>query len=195
MGETQARVDALIAKLGDVDQQVRLEAIEELGTIDKEHALPALHWAIQNEMDETVRNAARDVYQRLSQVNREVSNNEVDEGGDKTRMLSRPKVKAVVVEEGAPNPAGDLSLRISLVGIVALMVWLLVELGQAGRRGPVLIWWLRIACGISVPGLVLGIVGMATRGERHLPAIAGTVLNGLLLILFFFTVVLPLIRG
>ena len=65
MGETRARVDALIAKLGDVSDEVRLEAIEELSTIDKEHALPALHWAIQNEMDETVRNVARDAYHQI----------------------------------------------------------------------------------------------------------------------------------
>jgi len=193
MGETQARVDALIVKLDDVSEEVRLEAIEELSTIDKEHALPALHWAIQNEMDETVRNAARDAYQRLSRAGHAASNEAATEAVDKTRMANRPKVKAVVLEEGAANPAGDFSLRIALLAIVALMMWALIELGQGGKRGALLVWWLRIASGISIPGLALGIIGVSTRGEKHLPAIAGTVINALLVIVFFFTVVLPLI--
>ena len=41
MPETKARVDALIEKLGDLSADVRLEAIEELGNVDKDHALPA----------------------------------------------------------------------------------------------------------------------------------------------------------
>ncbi len=195
MGETQARVDALIAKLGDVSEQVRLDAIEELSTIDKEHALPALHWAIQNEMDEEVRNAARDAYQRLSRADQAGSNEAVAEGTDKTRMLHRPKVKAVVLEEGAANPAGGFSLSIGLVAVAGLVVWGLIGLGQGGETGTFLVWWLRIASGISIPGLVLGIIGVATKREKHLTAIAGTVLNALLVILFLVRVVLPLIRG
>jgi len=68
MEETKARVDALIVKLGDLSPEVRLDAIKELSSIDKEHALPALHWAIQNELEDHVRNAARDAYQKLSQL-------------------------------------------------------------------------------------------------------------------------------
>lgn len=195
MVEIQARVDALITKLGDVSDEVRLDAIKELSTIDREHALPALHWAIQNEMDDTVRNAARDAYQRLSREKQSEAAAAPVEGGDKTRMVDRPKVKAVVMEEGAANPAGDFSLRIALLAVVALMMWALFDLGQGGQRRPLLVWWLRIASGISIPSLVLGIIGMSKKGEKHIPAIAGTIISALIVILFFFRVVLPLITG
>jgi hypothetical protein len=195
MGEVKARVDALIVKLGDLDSGVRLAAIEELGTIDKQHALPALHWAIQNELDESVRNAARDAYQKLSRAKaveaRASANNKP---GDKTRMTDRPKVRAVVVEEGAFNPFGSLSFKIGLIVIALMIVWVLLDAGQYGEDTPFLIWWFRIVGAASFLGLALGIIGANMKGEHHIPAIIGIVFNGFVVLIFFLTVLLPMIR-
>jgi hypothetical protein len=194
MGETKARVDALIERLSDVSDQVRLEAIDELSTIDTEHALPALHWAIQNELDERVRNAARDAYQKLSRV-KQAEKVQQAAAEDKTRAADRPKVKAVTVEEGAENPAGSLSFKLGVLVAVALVVWVFIQSGQDPGRVPAWItWWLRIAGALSLPGLVLGIIGVAKKGERHIPAIAGTVLNSFIVIVYVFAVLLPWIR-
>jgi len=192
MGEIKAQVDALIVKLSDISDQVRLEAIDELSTIDKEHALPALHWAIQNEFDENVRNAARDAYQKLSRAKEA----EKPAAEDKTRAADRPKVKAVVVEEGIANPAGQLAFKLGVGVAVALVVWVFIQSGQDPGKVPAWItWWLRVAGAFSLPGLVLGIIGLTKKGERHIPAIAGTVLNGFIVIIYVFLVLLPWFRG
>ena len=195
MGEIKARVDSLVVKLNDISDQVRLEAINELSTIDREHALPALHWAIQNELDENVRNAARDAYQKLSRAKQAEKTKETV-AEDKTRAADRPTVRAVTVEEGAENPAGSLSFKLGVVVAVALVVWVFIQSGQDPGDVPGWItWWLRIAGALSLPGLVLGIIGTAKKGERHIPAIAGTVLNGFIVIIYVFGVLLPWIRG
>jgi hypothetical protein len=194
MGEIRARVDALIEKLSDDSDQIRLEAIDELSTIDKEHALPALHWAIQNELDERVRNAARDAYQKLSRAKQAEKVKEAV-AEDKTRAADRPKVKAVTVEEGAENPAGSLSFKIGVGVAIALVVWVFIQSGQDPGKVPAWItWWLRIAGAIAYPGLALGVIGLAKKGERHIPAIAGTVLNAFIAIIYIFLVLLPWIR-
>jgi len=197
MGEVKARVDALIVKLSDLDSGVRLAAIEELSTIDREHALPALHWAIQNELDESVRNAARDVYQKLSRVKAaqaKAANANNAKAGDKTRMTDRPKVKVVVVEEGAFNPCGTLSFKIAVIVVPLLIVWVLLDAGRIGEQSTFLDWWLWITGGLSVPGLALGIIGVSMRGERHIPAIMGIVVNGIVFLVYAARVLLPLIR-
>jgi hypothetical protein len=197
MGEVKARVDALIVKLGDLDAGVRLAAIQELSTIDKQHALPALHWAIQNELDESVRNAARDAYQKLSRAKAaevRISNASGNKSQDKTRSADRPKVRAVVVEEGAFNPFGSLSFKIGLIVVALMIVWVALDAGQYGEDTPFLIWWFRIVGAASFLGLVLGIVGVNMRGEHHIPAIIGIVFNGFVVLVFFLTVLLPVIR-
>jgi len=195
MGEIKARVDALVVKLNDISDQVRLEAISELSTIDREHALPALHWAIQNELDEDVRNAARDAYQKLSRAKLAEKTKEAA-ANDKTRAADRPTVRAVTVEEGTENPSGSLSFKLGVVVAVALVIWVFIQSGQDPDDVPGwMTWWLRIAGALSIPGLVFGIIGAAKKGERHIPAIAGTVLNGFIVIVYVFGVLLPWIRG
>jgi hypothetical protein len=195
MGEIKARVDALIEKLGDLSADVRLEAIDELGTIDKEHAMPALHWAIQNELDDNVRNAARDAYQRLSRAP-DPAPKEADAATvDKTRKIDRPRVKAVQLEEGAPNPAGMISFYIGLGVFAALVVERIVISGQDPRHPPVFfLYWRLIAGALSVLGLGLGILGVTKKGEQHLRAIGGTVINAIIVVIYFFAVLLPLFR-
>ncbi len=196
MGEIKARVDVLVEKLRDVAVEVRLEAIEELSAIDKEHALPALHWAIENELDEDVRNAARDAYQSLSKLE-EAPPEEVDTAtADKTRKLDRPKVKAVTLEEGAPNPAGRVSLKIGFGVAIVLIVWVFLQSGQdPGNVPPLFIWWPRVVGAISLLGLVLGIVGITMREEKHVPAIIGTVVNGLIFVIYISAILLPWLKG
>jgi hypothetical protein len=196
MGEVKARVDALIEQLNDLDDGVRLAAIQELSTIDKEHALPALHWAIQNELDENVRNAARDAYQKLSRM-ATADDNRGNPGGatDKTRSVDHPKVRAVVVEEGAFNPWGSLSFKIGLFVLAFLFIWVLLDTGQWGEKTTFLVWWLRVVGGASFLGLALGIIGLSMRGEQHIPAIMGIVGNGFVVLIFFFRVLLPVIRS
>ena len=195
MGEIKARVDALIEKLRDLSADVRLEAIDELGNIDKEHALPALHWAIQNELDDKVRNAARDAYQRLSRAP-DPAPKEADAATvDKTRKIDRPRVKAVQLEEGAPNPMGTVSLYIGLGVAAALVIEIIVRSGQDPTNPPAFFLYWRLFVGaLSVLGLGLGIIGVTKKGEQHLRAIGGTAINGLIVVIYFFTVLLPLFR-
>jgi len=197
MPQVKARVDALIQQLRDLSPEVRLEAIEELATIDREHALPALHWAIQNELDDTVRNVARDAYQKLYAQNKAAAQNGgATQSVDKTRAAYRPKVKAVVMEEGAPNPAGQLSFYMGF-GILGLMfIWMLLSFGHDQTNLPgIFIYW-RLGVGaLAIPGLGLGILGLIKKGEKHVRAIAGTVINGILVLIYFFRVILPLLTG
>ncbi|MBN1919501.1 MAG: HEAT repeat domain-containing protein [Verrucomicrobia bacterium] len=194
MGEIKARVDALIVRLGDLDNGVRLAAIEELSTLDKDHALPALHWAIENELDDAVRNAARDAYQKLSRIKAIETRAANGKAGDRTRSIDRPKVRAVVMEEGAFNPWGSLSFKVGLIAVALLAVWVLLDAGQYGDKTPFLTWWFRIVGGVAFLGLALGIVGVNMRGEHHIPAIIGIVFNGFVVLIFFASVIVPLIR-
>lgn len=197
MGEVKARVDALIVQLGDLDAGVRLAAIEELSTLDKDHALPALHWAIQNELEESVRNVARDAYQKLSRIKAAETRagNPNSKSNDKTRMTDRPKVKAVVVEEGAFNACGSLSFKITFLEVPLLLLWVLLDAGRIGEKTTFLNWWLRIVGGLSFPGLALGIIGVGMRGERHIPAMIGIVVNGIIFLIYALAVLRPLIFG
>jgi hypothetical protein len=195
MEQIKARVDALVQKLNDLSADVRLEAIGELGTIDKEHALPALHWAIQNELDEKVRNAARDAYQRLARAPDPPPRNAAAATVDKTRKIDRPRVKAVQLEEGAPNPMGMISLYIGLVVFAALVVERIVISGQDPNSPPAFfLYWRLFAGALSVPGLGLGIVGLTKKREKHLRAIGGTVINAVIVVIYFFTILLPMFR-
>jgi len=194
MPETKARVDALIEKLGDLSPEVRLEAIEELSTIDRVHALPALHWAIQNELDEGVRNAARDAYQKLYKpANAAEENAEAAAPADKTRRIDRPKVKAVTIEEGVPNPLGRVSFYIAALIVIAYMVLMIIESGQDPANVPAGFHYCRLVIGaLSVPGLGLGILALTKRGSQHLGAWVGTVVNGIVFLVFVLRVIIRL---
>ena len=195
MPETKARVDALIEKLGDLSVDVRLEAIDELSNIDKEHALPALHWAIQNELDDNVRNAARDAYQRLSRAPDPAPAEADATTADKTRKIDRPRVKAVQLEEGAPNPMGMASFYIGFGVFAALIIEIIVRSGQDPTNPPAFfLYWRLLAGALSVVGLGLGIVGVTKKGEKHLRAITGMVLNAIIVVIYFFAILLPLFR-
>lgn len=193
MEETKARVDALIVKLEDLSPEVRLDAVKELSTIDKEHALPALHWAIQNELDERVRNAARDAYQSLSQLAEAQPKKEPAPAAaaDKTREIEHPKVKPVVLEEGLPNLLGRISFYVAAAVLILYLSVRFVESGQDPDNIPAIFHYSRVGiAAMSIPGLGLGILGLIRRGYKHLPAYVGTVLNGIIFLLFFLSVVL-----
>lgn len=190
MAATKARVDELIAKLNDLSPEVRLEAINELGTIDKEHALPALHWAIQNEADEKVRNAARDAYQKLSVRAQQEQRKAKASTGDKTRDMERPHIQAVTMEEGRPNPFGRYSLYVAATMIVLYLGVMFISSGQDQANLPAIFRYADLGIGaLSVPGLGLGILGLTRRGAKLIAAYAGTIMNGIAFLLFFLKVI------
>ena len=191
MEETKARVDALILKLNDLSPEIRLEAIKELSTIDKQHALPALHWAIQNELDDAVRNAARDAYQTLSQLNEAPPDKSPSATADKTREIEHPKVKAVVLEEGLPNSLGRLSLYFATAVIILYIAVIIIESGQDQTNIPVFFKRCRVVIpALSIPGLVLGILALTKRGYKHFFAYIGMVTNAIIFLLFSLKVLL-----
>lgn len=195
MPKTKAKVDELIQQLRDLSPEVRLDAISQLTAIDRVHALPALHWAIQNELDDDVRNTARDAYQKLYKQQAASGGGQGNgPASDKTRNAQRSKVKAVVLEEGAPNPAGTLSFYIGLGVITAFFILMLLTSGlHPNKWPPVYIYWPVVAGALSAVGLGLGIIGWIRKEERHLGAVTGTVLNGLVVLIYFFKVVLPML--
>lgn len=191
MAETKARVDELIGKLNDLSPEVRLEAIRELGTIDKEHALPALHWAIQNEADEKVRNAARDAYQKLSVLAQQEQQKAKASTGDKTRNMERPHIQAVTMEEGRPNPLGRYSLYVTATMVVLYLGVMFIESGQDTTDIPAIFRYCRVIIGaLSIPGLGLGVLGLTRKGCKLIAAYAGTIINGIAFLLFFLSVIL-----
>jgi hypothetical protein len=190
MAETKARVDELVGKLSDLSPEVRLEAIKELGTIDKEHALPALHWAIQNEADESVRNAARDAYQKLSVLARQEQQKAKASTGDKTRNMERPHIQAVTMEEGRPNPLGRYSLYVVATMIVLYLGVMFISSGQDQENLPAIFRYADLGISaLSVPGLGLGILGLTRKGRKVIAAYFGTIMNGIAFLLFFLNVI------
>jgi hypothetical protein len=195
MPEVNARVDALIEKLGDLSPQVRLEAIQELSTVDRQHALPALHWAIQNEPDESVRNAARDAYQKLYRPNNATNAKAASAApaADKTRRLDHATVKPVTLDEGAPNPLGRVSFYTAALVIICHMVLMIVQSGQDPGRIPAGFSYCRLLINLlSIPGLGLGILALTKHGYQRLAAWVGTVVNGIVFVVFFLRVIVRL---
>ena len=114
---------------------------------------------------------------------------------DKTRQIDRPRVKAVELEEGTLNPMGMASFYIGLGVAVLLVVEVIVRSGQNPvNPPPFFLYWRLLAGALSVPGLGLGIIGTTKKGYKHLRAVTGVAINGLIVIVYFFTVLLPLFR-
>jgi hypothetical protein len=193
MADTKARVDELVQQLSDISPEVRLRAIEGLGAVDKDHALPALHWAIQNELDDDVRNAARDAYQRLSRAAFQEQQKAKATSGDKTRDMERPRVKAVTMEEGAANPYGRISFYTAAAIIILYLVAMIIETGQDPRHVPAVFRYMRLGLeALSIPGLGLGVLGLTRKRAKMIAAYIGTTINAIIFLVFFLKRILAL---
>lgn len=61
----EERITKLIRNLKTLDVDLKKQSIDELATLRNEHAEAALHWAMQNDLDEEIRRYASAAYEKL----------------------------------------------------------------------------------------------------------------------------------
>ena len=61
----EERITQLIRNLKTLDVDLKKQSIDELATFGNEHAEAAIHWAMQNDLDEEVQQHARVAYEKL----------------------------------------------------------------------------------------------------------------------------------
>jgi hypothetical protein len=72
----EQRITRLIRNLKTLDVDLKKQSIDELATLGNEHAEAALHWAMQNDLDEEIQQYARAAYEKLH-----ANSNDDSEGG------------------------------------------------------------------------------------------------------------------
>ena len=61
----EERITQLIRNLKTLDVDLKKQSIDELATFGNEHAEAAIHWAMQNDLDEEIQQYARSAYEKL----------------------------------------------------------------------------------------------------------------------------------
>ncbi len=190
------KIDKLITDLRDSNPDVRREALDELSKLeDRKHAIPAIHWTMLNDVDDGIREYAREIYLRIGKQEKakvktgeeELSGREAKPGKEERRVHLKPTM-------GWPNPFGTWSIHFSLMSITLIIASSLIQILVGNEEIPFLIMLHYIGLGCTIPGLLLGIIGLVRARERKKSTpVWGLILNGSIILIGAWNLAMQLI--
>jgi hypothetical protein len=180
------RVDKLVDDLRHPDDEVRKKALNELSKLeDKVHAVAAIHWTMLNDVDDEIRRHARDIYGRIGEQQKSAAASTPVKGASRTAFPDREERRVHLKPTlGWPNPYGTWSIHFSLFSITLLVAAQLIQIPFFNEEVTFLQILRYIGMGFTIPGLLLGVLGLAKAGERKKSTPAwGLGLNGAILLI------------
>lgn len=196
-------IDKLVMQLRDVDIEVRRNALTELSNVkDKKYVVTAIHWTMLNDMDDSIRAYAREIYIKIGEQEKKTPPSQADETPAKITPLkpvekppvlksvsehsvidrtipvqpeNRPHIKPVLEHE--PNLYGSWSVHFSLISIGIIIVATIWHLPYGAEEVFFLdlIGYIGLAC--TIPGIILGIIGLRAKDCPTGSSIWGIILN------------------
>ena len=189
------KVDKLITDLRNDDVDVRREALDELSKLeDRKYAIPAIHWTMLNDVDNGIREYAREIYLRIGKQEKagvetaadETSAREAEPAKEEKRVHLKPTM-------GWPNPFGTWSIHFSLLSITLIIVSSLIQLPFGSEEIPFLIMLQYIGLGCTIPGLFLAVIGLVRARERKKSTpVWGLILNGSIIVIGTWSLIMQL---
>lgn len=174
---------------------------------DKKHVVAAIHWTMLNDMDDGIRAYAREIYVKIGESEKKIEPvrelakpaeeiiqpKAVQKTAQKEPVLkqvseivgvdrkipvqpeNRPHIKPVLERE--PNLAGSWSVHFSLISIGIIIVATLWHLPYGAEEVFFLdlIGYIGLAC--TIPGIILGIIGLRSKDRPTGSALWGIILN------------------
>ena len=188
------KIDRLITDLRDTDAEIRRRALDELSEVDdRKHIVPAIHWTMLNDIDDDIREYARGIYLKIGEQEKAAAAAVAEEAPAKKDEAAEEEQRVHIRPAlGWPNPWGTWSVHFSLFSIGLIIVALLWGIPYAAKPNFLQILEY-VGLGLTIPGIFLGIIGLALAGERKKTTpIAGLILNGIILLIGIWNTILKL---
>ena len=189
------KIDRLITELRDSDSEIRRRALDELSEVDdKKHVVPAIHWTMLNDIDDEIREYAREIYLKIGEQQKTAAAVVAEEApAKKTEAVEEERRVHIRPALGWPNPWGTWSVHFSLFSIGLIIVTLLWGIAYGAAKPDFLQILEYVGLGLTVPGIFLGIMGLVLAGKRKKTTpIAGLILNGIILLIGIWNTILRL---
>lgn len=185
------KLDELVVKLRHTDTDVRRQTLDELSHLeDKKHAIPAIHWTMLNDIDDEIRAYAREIYTKMGEQEKGEAppadtgaaekQTPTPEEKKEEREERRVHLKPVIDRE--PNKCGSWSIHLSAIALVLIFAAHLWNIPYANEKMPFLETVKLIAFGLTIPGLILGLIGLGVTDRKKSTPVAGLIFNSLILL-------------
>jgi hypothetical protein len=182
------RIDKLVTDLRDADVEARRCALEELSKVeDRKHVVAAIHWTMLNDMDDEIRAFAHEIYIKIGEKEKGIL---AEPPTKTTAAKEKPaapeperRVHIKPVFDRDPNVPGSWSVHFALISIGLIILATLWHIPYMQEKVLFLDVIHYIGLGCSVPGLLLGIIGLRVKDRPSGSALWGIILNAAILLI------------